>query len=481
MSVQGFGGPSAARLLAAGQRPEVLDFVEPILDRCHVASVAGKGRGLLAAKDTPAGALLLLEPALASGESYAELAAKLRELIIRQPIGNSSSPATDDVLLGQILSLYAWGQEPNSVREVTSVQCLVPRGAPATNAEARAEVCRLLDLDSEDADLASNDLCAKLLARLELIARGNAFRAAPDPLGALAWHSLAPREQRSLAEQDPNKVPAPRLWFFQHASLINHSETPNASRLVAGGFIAVRAAQDLRAGDEVLISYWPDVDAADAEEHGLLSGFSMTVATIGVVPELGLSAEQLVLFQRLKRSPLLAAEKLAEGAALGDPHAAFDAALSALTTEIKDAENVLSHELRAFFEPRALQAQIMLQQAAVKAAHGDTGRGDVLRRLGLEKLRRAVKQFPQPWGQRVLLRILFALKGVLRPAPVALLPGIGQGQGSGDFAIQLAQQARVGSAELSSELECAVAAVFGDMALAHPVLSKCGILLSESE
>jgi len=446
-----FAGPSVARLLAAGQRGETLE-AGAILDRCHVSVVPGKGRGLLASQDTPAGSLLLLEPAVASGETHEVLAS---ELAVRLD--------SDDGVLAKVLRLCTVGEEPDNVPDDLG-----------SDPDVKAAARRLFGVDVGDAEAYPT----KLHERLESIAQGNAFRASTDPLGALAWHALPPGEQRALAEHEPQKVPAPKLWLFLQASFLNHSETPNAARLVAGGFIAVRATRDLKAEEEVLISYWPDVDAVDAKELGLLSGFGMTAATIGTPPELGLSPDQLIMLERLKRVPFATAEKLKQDAAQGDPAAAFDAAVPALRAEISAAEKVLPKELRAFLEPRVFLAQVVLQQAAIKASRGDATAGDTLRRLGLEQLRRAVSQFPEPWGQRLLLRILFALNGMLRPAPIALLPGDAEG---GDFAIQLAKQARVHSPEISAELERAVDFTFGDSVLTDPVLSICGIALSESE
>lgn len=447
-----FAGPSVARLLAAGQRGETLE-AGAILDRCYVAVVPGKGRGLLASQDTPAGSLLLLEPALASGETHESLAS---ELVLRVE--------NDDALLAKVLHLCMAGKEPDDV----------PNDL-ASDPDIKAAVRRSLGVDVGEAEA----YATRLRQRLESIAQGNAFRATADPLGALAWHALPPGEQRALAEHEPKKVPAPKLWLFPQASFINHSESPNAARLVAGGFIAVRSTRELKTDEEVLISYWPDVDAVDAKELGLLSSFGMTAATIGATPELGLSPEQLITLERLKRVPFTTAEKLKQDAAQGDPAAAFDAAVPALRAEISAAEKVLPKELRAFLEPRAFLAQVVLQQAAIKASRGDTAAGDTLRRLGLEQLRRSLSQFPEPWGQRLLLRILFVLNGMLRPAPLALLPG--EAGTSGDFAVQLAKQARVHSSDIRAELERAVDFAFGDVALTDPVLSICGIALSESE
>merc|ERR1711971_809858 len=85
-----------------------------------------------------------------------------------------------------------------------------------------------------------------------------------------------------------------------------------------------------------------------------------------------------------------------------------------------------------------------------------------------------------PWGRRELLRLLYGLHGVLRPAPAALLiASIRGGDASSgepqDFAIELAKQARFSPEELRPQLERAIDDVFGDVALLDPVLTKCGV------
>lgn len=474
--------PSVARLLAAGQKGEALEGVTPSYGPCKAASVAGKGRGLVAAAHVPVNGSLVLEPALASGGTYSELAHALQALV------DAPGGGGDGVLMQQLLSLSCWGQAPDSVPPVpsegsTEAQGYMRRRPPSSipgeeNEAALKEARRLLDEQEAVVAVEGSEEAhfqARLLRRLELIAQGNAFGSAIDVLGALAWQTLTPDEQRNVAEVDPRKMPVPRKWLFLWASLINHSETPNASWLLAGSVILVRAARPIEPGEEITVSYWPDVDVADAAGQGLLERFSMTPSSLGGAEELALSAEQQEALKALKAAPLAVATCLgAAGTAQGgDPAAVFDQAAAALTTSLSAAEAVLPKHLKAFLEPRFVQAQLTLQQSAILTARGDAANGEKLWRLAELRMRMALKQYAQPWGKRVLLRLLFALKGILRPAPAETLAGAAAA--GEDFSIRLARQACLSPDVFRSELEGAVEAVFGDANLLPAVLAKCGL------
>mmetsp|Transcript_60591 Transcript_60591/g.131336 ORF Transcript_60591/g.131336 Transcript_60591/m.131336 type:complete len:472 (+) Transcript_60591:61-1476(+) len=464
--------PSAARLLAAGQRGEAI-ALDAVYGPCKVANVPGKGRGLLATGHVPAGNLLLLEPALAQGCSDVELATNLRELIEESetpaPDGKEGKSKGDGRLLRQLLSL-AWGAEPTSVPEVAEAEAedFMKRGPPSSDPSAFEEARRLL----ADSGKPGLDFSALLQQRLELAVRCNAFRSSLDALGALAWHSLWPAEQRALAESNPAKMPSPRLWMFLHAAMFNHSETPNATWCVAGGVIVVRAAAAIPAGTELTLSYWPDVDASDAVAHDLLTGYGMSQASISEAVELSLSEEAQSELLVLKKAPSEVAGLLADVSSYADTATAFDDAAAAIASRLSSAERVLPRAIQAFLEPRLLQAQLSLQQAAILSARGDPARGDQLRKLGLARAREALKLHPQPWGKRVLLSLIFTLKGAIRPAPAAMLSSVsGEAQ---NFSVQLAKQARFAVDDIRAELERAVEAAFGDAALLPAVLSKCG-------
>jgi len=475
--------PSVARLLAAGQKGEVLN-AEPIYGPLYAASVSEKGRGLLTSRAVSKGDLLLLEPALASGASYAGLAAQLRRIVEKEGGG-------DGLLLRQLLNLSYWGQAPTGVAAVEEsggqAEGYMRRQQPPCQDLAEYESAKLLlDGVSGEHDAQSASPFGERLERhLELVARGNAFNSPTDALGSLAWHALAPKAQRALADADPSKVPVPHYWLFLHTSLMNHAETANATWLVAGSVIMIRAARDLVAGEEILLSYWPDIDAQDAVQHGLLDGYGMTCKSIGGdhVPELTLSEEDRQALVEVKRLPNLSAARLAASAARGDPAAAFDEVSAWLSEQISNAEKRLPKDLRAFLEPRFLLSQLILQRAAIQTARGDEGVGKVLRLQSLDLAREAFARAERgPWGRRELLRLLYGLHGVLRPAPAALLMasirGGGEaadGEAPADFAIELAKQARFSPEELRPQLEKAIGDVFGDVALLDPVLTKCGV------
>ncbi|CAK0836394.1 unnamed protein product [Prorocentrum cordatum] len=91
-------------LFSAAEVSPVLDVV-PEYGTCKPAEVPGKGRGLIAAAHVPAGGLLLCEPAVAAAPGQEELAAELLAL----------TEGGDEVLLGQLLLLAAWGEAPGAV------------------------------------------------------------------------------------------------------------------------------------------------------------------------------------------------------------------------------------------------------------------------------------------------------------------------------------------------------------------------------
>mmetsp|Transcript_55250 Transcript_55250/g.140068 ORF Transcript_55250/g.140068 Transcript_55250/m.140068 type:complete len:478 (-) Transcript_55250:50-1483(-) len=466
--------PSMARLLAAGQRGEALE-VTPAYSSCKAANIPGKGRGLVASKVIRDNGLVLLEPALASGASYAEVAEQLCGLV-------EGPDGCDATLLRQLLSLSCWGESPTSVpplpeSDAEEAAAFMKREPPNRNPEEFEEAKKLLLEDAPNPDAAA-DFAPRLRRRLELVARSNAFRSAADPLGALAWHALSPAEQRDIAEREPARMPSPRVFLFLRAALINHSETPNAVWLVAGSLILVRAIRPIVPGEEVLLSYWPDIDSSDALSRGMYEGFGMSCSSVGGAPEFEFSAEQLAELAALKGAPAAVASRLAAVGAGSDVAVAFDEAAAALSATISKAEGVLPKSLRAFLEPRFFQAQLTLQQGAILTARGDADRGSQLQKLAVKQIRSALHILEGAWGKRVLLRLLFAFKGALRPSP-AMMMAVGSGEvgegGTEDFSINLAKQARISPEDVRSELERAVQEVFGDELLMPAVLSKCGI------
>lgn len=296
-------GPSIAEVLVAGQQGEVL---EPFFGPCCAANVSGKGRGLRATADCAAGRLLLLEPMLASGLHYPDAAEELCWLAER-----------DDVLLGQLMSLAVSGDPPTAVspmkegeeesflvRDRTQVQGEACLDGPNFTA---AKKFLLKDEDDPDDPHVFRD---RLKERLERILHANGFRGSSDPFGPLVWRTLTSCEQTTIWDQDPSKVPAPRIFLFLRACLLNHSENPNAAWYVVSNAIVVHAIDTIAQGDEVTISYWPDIDAADAHEVGLFEAYGLDSSTVGTAPELVLTPDQREHLQGLKRLPFEVAQRL---------------------------------------------------------------------------------------------------------------------------------------------------------------------------
>lgn len=130
-----------------------------------------------------------------------------------------------------------------------------------------------------------------------------------------------------------------------------------AARTAAAFAVVPAVVSPLRARtEEILVSYWPDIDADDAVRHGLLEGFGMSAATLGEgARELSFSEEEREALAKLKRLPSDVARQLSSPPA-GDVAALFDMASTLLTKELAAAERTLPRSLRAFLEPRFFQA-----------------------------------------------------------------------------------------------------------------------------
>lgn len=471
------------RLLAAGQKGENLT-VKPFYGPCLARDVPFKGRGLVASEDVAANGVLLLEPSVASGATVDELATKL--------VAEVETGGGDANLLRQLLSLCRWGEAPSEVQpigpsdEESTTDPTMKRQTPFYDADGWKAAKSLVPGVPEGCD--GDDWRAALNRCMQSACQANAFRGAVDALGGFAWQTLSAEEQRAVAASDPSKVPVSQLSLFLRASLMNHSERPNASWLVAGGCIVVRAARALTKGEEVLVSYWPDIDAADARAMGLPEGYGMTQDSVGDAKELGLSAEQLQALTVLKGLPMATAERLqTAGGGGGDAATVFDAASAELDSGLREAGNLLPKMLVAFLEPRVLLSQLILQQAAAITARGDAKKGEALRTRALVQMRVALNSCDRPWNKRVLLRVILALKGVLRPAPAVMLgvcagasaDAAGAASADRGFSICLAKQARASPADLRMELESAVRDVFGDEQLAGALLSITGVAPQE--
>merc|ERR1712137_265552 len=332
-------------------------------------------------------------------------------------------------------------------------------------------------LKDEDAPDDPFVLRGRLKERLERILHANGFRGSSDPFGPLVWRTLTSSEQTTIWDQDPSKVPAPRIFLFLRACLLNHSENPNAAWYVVSNAIVVHAICAIAQGEEVTISYWPDIDAADAQEVGLFEAYGIDSSTVGTAPELELTPDKRAHLQALKRVPFEVAQRLMNRSVSPnkvDPSLLFDEVVTFLSTELAKGEKELPRQLCGFLEPRILQAQLTLQQSALRASMGQSKRSEELRKLGIVIAKDALSNFSRPWSKRILLRLIYGLKAALRPAPFALM----QESSSQDFEVKLSAGAQITVKELKLELEKAFGAVFGvfgDSAILEAFLSQCHV------
>lgn len=81
-----------------------------------------------------------------------------------------------------------------------------------------------------------------------------------------------PRIRSSLDDDDKQSVESSGIWL--HASYMNHSCLPNTTRAFIGDMMIVRAARDMKAGEEILTSYQPATTAFPKRKEKLgLWGF----------------------------------------------------------------------------------------------------------------------------------------------------------------------------------------------------------------
>jgi tetratricopeptide (TPR) repeat protein len=184
---------------------DVADFVGDVV----IAEIPGKGRGLRTTRDIPAGTLLLASKAFATGSPRKWKPKNVLFLAFHIARNMIVKESTVD-LIGNII--YTLRKNPQRTSELY---------------ELYAGECPRVELPDGMIDPGS----------IEAIVDLNAFEIEND-------FDLEPREK--LARDSG-------LWILP--SFINHSCVENAHRWFFGDVMMVRAIRDLRAGEEVLISY----------------------------------------------------------------------------------------------------------------------------------------------------------------------------------------------------------------------------------
>ncbi|CAE7940042.1 SMYD2 [Symbiodinium necroappetens] len=188
--------------LPVGEATDVEEFLGPV----QVAWVPGKGRGLVAARDVGLGELLFVNRAFQVAETGKLLEATLRKL-------EDPRRCSDEEF--QSFFRLSSGQGKGPLPEFPELKCRMRRrDSPQPDVPLRSVNRRLVKdiLDSNAHELDTSDV-AKL--------------------------------------QSAGKLSS----IFLTASLVNHSCRPTAARVFLGDLMFVRAARDLRMGEEITDGY----------------------------------------------------------------------------------------------------------------------------------------------------------------------------------------------------------------------------------
>jgi hypothetical protein len=187
---------------------DVADFVGDVI----IAEIPGKGRGLRTTRDIPAGTLLLASKAFATG-SPQKWASKSILFLAFYVTRNQIVRGADVDLVGNII-------------------CTLRK-----NPQRTSEFYQLYAGESSRVELPDGMIDPGTIERIVDL---NAF-------GIENEFDLVPPEKMMKSSG---------LWILP--SFLNHSCVPNAHRCFYGDVMMVRAIRDLRAGEEVVISYCGD-------------------------------------------------------------------------------------------------------------------------------------------------------------------------------------------------------------------------------
>ena len=190
--------------LQVGQAADVGEFLGPV----QVALVPGKGRGLVAARDVGLGELLFVNRAFEVSEPGKLLEATLRKL-------EDPSRCSDEEFQS-FFRLSAGPDHPGPLPEFPELKCRMRRrDAPPKPAMPLRSVNRRLVKGILDAN--AHELDTSDVAKLQLAGKLSSI--------------------------------------FLTASLVNHSCRPTAARVFLGDLMFVRAARDLKLGEEITDGY----------------------------------------------------------------------------------------------------------------------------------------------------------------------------------------------------------------------------------
>ncbi|KAK4897638.1 hypothetical protein LTR27_004784 [Elasticomyces elasticus] len=215
------------RLSRQQPRVDIADFTK----RTIVGASKGRGRGLFAAEDIKLGELILVEKAFVATFEWESTTSSTKVYDVR-PKKFDGFPAA--LWQGTVQKLL---HTPSQT--VAEISCLTGRYSGLGSKTLRVDGSQVIDA-----------------FQIHDIIAANAF-AIPSPAKTQRSEAFGVMKTILPTGADPAKamnVPD-NCALFSHASLVNHSCLPNATRMFIGDAMVLRATRDIAQGEEVLHAY----------------------------------------------------------------------------------------------------------------------------------------------------------------------------------------------------------------------------------
>ncbi|KAK3641302.1 hypothetical protein LTR56_011330 [Elasticomyces elasticus] len=215
------------RLSRQQPRVDIADFTK----RTLIGSSKGRGRGLFAAEDITLGELILVEKAFVATFEWESTTSSTKVYDVR-PKKFDGFPAA--LWQGTVQKLQH--TPPQTVAEIS---CLTGRYSGLGSKTLKVDGSQVVDA-----------------FQIHDIIAANAF-AIPSPAKTKRTEAFGVMKTILPAGADPTKamdIPD-NCAFFSHASLVNHSCLPNATRMFIGDAMVLRATKNIAKGEEILHAY----------------------------------------------------------------------------------------------------------------------------------------------------------------------------------------------------------------------------------
>ncbi|KAK5693418.1 hypothetical protein LTR97_009987 [Elasticomyces elasticus] len=215
------------RLSRPQPRVDIADFTK----RTLIGPSKGRGRGLYAVEDIKLGELVLVEKAFVATFEWESTTSSTKVYDIR-PKKFDGFPAA--LWQGTVQKLQ---HTPPQI--VAEISCLTGRYSGLGSKTLKVDGSQVIDA-----------------FQIHDIIAANAF-AIPSPAKSQRTEAFGVMKTILPAGADPTKamnIPD-NCALFSHASLVNHSCLPNATRMFIGDAMVLRATKDIAKGEEILHAY----------------------------------------------------------------------------------------------------------------------------------------------------------------------------------------------------------------------------------